>query len=60
MAYYERMQTHRLLGEGAVFRLEADGLERTYQVEIGTALWSMPACLQHVLKHGQQEGWLQE
>ena len=60
MAHYERMQTHRLLREGAVFRLEADGLERTYQVEIGTVLWSLPACLQHLPNHGQQEGLLQE
>ena len=36
MAKYEKELTHRLLREGAVFRLQADGLDRTYQVEIGT------------------------
>ena len=54
------MQTHQLLREGAIFRLQADGLERTYQVEIGTVLWALPASLQHLPKHGRQEGWLQE
>ena len=42
MAQYERIQTYRLLQEGAVFRLAADGQQRTYQVEIGTVLWSFP------------------
>ena len=60
MAQYERIQTHRLLKEGAVFRLAADGQERTYQVEIGTVLWSFPASLQQFCRHGQQDGWLQE
>jgi hypothetical protein len=36
MAHNEKEVTHRLLREGAVFRLQADGLDRTYQVEIGT------------------------
>ena len=38
MAQYEKELTYRLLKEGSVFRLEADGLDRTYQVEIGTVL----------------------
>ena len=38
MARYERVLTFNLLKEGAVLRLQADGLERTYQVEIGTVL----------------------
>ena len=46
--------------EGAVFRLQADGLERTYQVEIGTVLWSWPASLEHLRGFGQQKGWLEE
>ena len=58
MAEYERALTHRILKEGAVFRLQADGLERTYQVEIGTLLWSLPAALQHLPSHGEQAGWL--
>ena len=60
MAQYESIQTYRLLQEGAVFRLAADGQERTYQVEIGTVLWSFPASLQQFCRHGQQQGWLQE
>ena len=60
MAQYERIQTYRLLQEGAVFRLAADGQQRTYQVEIGTVLWSFPASLEQLCRHGQQEGWLQE
>lgn len=60
MAHSEKMQTHCLLREGAVFRLEADGLDRTYQAEMGTVLWLLLASLQHLPKHGQQEGWVQE
>ena len=36
MAKHETQITHRLLKAGAVFRLQADGLDRTYQIEIGT------------------------
>jgi len=39
MAHHERGLTHALLKEGTVFRLQADGLGRTYQVEIATVLW---------------------
>jgi len=60
MARYEKALTHSILREGAVFRLQADGLERTYQVEIGTVLWSMPACLDSPLAHGVQGGWLEK
>ena len=59
MARYERVVTYNLLKEGAVFRLQADGLERTYQVEIGTVLWALPACLQHLPAHGEPSGWAQ-
>ena len=45
--------------EGAVFRLQADGLDRTYQIEIGTVLWALPAFLKHLLLHGEQGGWLE-
>ena len=44
---------------GAVFRPQADGLDRTYQVEIGTVLWSLPSCLQHLPAHGEKGGWLE-
>ena len=48
MAQYERIQTYRLLQQGAVFRLAADGQQRTYQVEIGTVFWSFPhPCSDH-------------
>ena len=59
MAHYEKEVAHRLLSEGAVFRLQADGLDRTYQVEIGTILWSLPASLKHLPAHGEQAGWLE-
>ena len=59
MAHYEKELTHRMLIEGAVFRLQADGLERTYQVEIGTLLWSLPSFLKHLPTHGEQAGWLE-
>ena len=59
MARYERLLTFNLLKEGAVFRLQADGLERTYQVEIGTVLWALLACLQHLPAHGEPSGWAQ-
>ena len=60
MARHEKALTHDILREGAVFRLQADGLERTYQVEIGTVLWSMPASLDSALAHGVQGGWLEK
>ncbi len=59
MAQYEKDLTHRLLRDGAVFRLQADGLERTYQVEIGTVIWSLSSDLEHVLTHGERAGWLE-
>ena len=59
MAKYEKELTHRLLREGAVFRLQADGLDRTYQVEIGIILWTLPAFLKHLPSHGEQGGWLE-
>ena len=59
MAKYEKELTQRLLREGAVFRLQADGLDRTYQIEIGTVLWTLPAFLKHLPSHGEQEGWLE-
>ncbi len=59
MAQYEKDLTHRMLRDGAVLRLQADGLERTYQVEIGTVIWSLSSDLRHVLTHGEQAGWLE-
>ena len=48
-----------MLREGVAFRLQADGLDRTYQVEIGTVLWSLPSFLRHLPAHGEQAGWLE-
>ena len=45
MALHEKLLTQKILKEGVVFRLSADGLDRTYQVEIGTVLWSLPKAL---------------
>ena len=59
MAKHEREVTYRVLKEGAVFRLQADGLERTYQVEIGTVLWSLLVFLKDLPAHGEQAGWLE-
>ena len=42
-----------------MFRLMADGLDRTYQVETGTVLWSLPSHLKHLPEHGVQVGWLE-
>jgi hypothetical protein len=60
MAQYEKELTDRVLKEGAVFRLEADGLDRTYQVEISIVLWSLPALLRHLPSHGEKAGWLHQ
>ena len=34
-------------------------MERTYQVEIGTVLWSLPAKLAHLPAYGENAGWLE-
>ena len=53
MVVYEKELTHRLLREGAGVRLQADGFDRTYQVEIGTVLWSLPFPLKHLPTDGE-------
>ena len=60
MARYEKIVTHRILKHGAVFRLAADGLDRTYQVEIGTVLWSIPKALDFLPSYGLRAGWLEQ
>ena len=45
MALHEKWVTQKILREGIVFRLSADGVDRTYQVEIGTVLWALPKVL---------------
>ena len=48
------------LKAGSIFRLQADGLDRTYQVEIGSVLWRLPFRLEHWSSYGKQAGWLQQ
>ena len=48
MVSYERFITKTLLERGSVFRLQADGRKRVYQVEIGAVLWKFPAALEPV------------
>ena len=48
MASYERFITKTLLECGSVFRLQADGRKRVYQVEVGAVLWKFPVALKHV------------
>ena len=59
IAHSEEDLTALVLREGSVFRLSEDGLERTYQVEIGTVLWSLPAKLAHLAAYGENAGWLE-
>ena len=60
MALHEKLVTQKLLKEGVVFRLSADGLDRTYQVEIGTVLWSLPKALDFLPSYGKNAGWLEQ
>ena len=60
MAQYEKHLTYLALKAGSIFRLQADGLDRTYQVEIGTVIRQLPCRLQHWLSYGKQAGWLQQ
>ena len=48
MVSYERFITKTLLECGSVFRLQADGRKRVYQVEVGAVLWKFPAALEPV------------
>ena len=60
LALHERLVTQKILKEGAVFRLSADGLDRTYQVEIGTVLWTLPKALDFMLRYAGNAGWLEQ
>ena len=42
-----------------MFRLQADGLERTYQIDIGCALWKLP-CDMTLEQPVEQLGWLEQ
>ena len=48
MVSYEQFITKALLERGSVFRLQADGRKRVYQVEIGAVLWTFPVALKPV------------
>ncbi len=52
--------TKSIVKEGVVFRLIADGLDRTYQVEIGTVLWSLPKPLDFLPAYALEAGWLEQ
>ena len=60
MALHEKWVTQKILKEGVVFRLSADGLDRTYQVEIGTVLWSLPKVLDFLPCYASNAGWLEQ
>ena len=60
MALNEKRVTQRILKQGAVFRLSADGLDRTYQVEVGTVLWSLPKPQEFLPSYGKTVGWLEQ
>ena len=40
--------------------MSADGLDRTYQVELGTVLWSLPKALDFLPDYGKTAGWLEQ
>ena len=61
LAKYEQLATHRFfLREGSVFRLQADGLKRVYQVEIGTLLWKFPSSLRVYAENVSSFRWIEE
>ena len=60
LAQFEELVTQRLLKEGVVFRLGADGLDRTYQVEIGAALRSLPQVFDFLPSYDGKAGLLEE
>ena len=40
--------------------MSADGLDRTYQVEVGTVLWTLPKALEFLPSYGKTAGWLEQ
>ena len=60
LAKYEQLATQRFLREGSIFRLQADGLKRVYQVEIGTLLWKFPASLRVYKENVSSFRWIEE
>ena len=60
LAKYEQLTTQRFLQEGSIFRLQADGLKRVYQVEIGTLLWKFPTSLRVYIENVSSFRWIEE
>ena len=60
LAKYEQLATQRFLRDGSVFRLQADGLKRVYQVEIGTLLWKFPWSLRVYAENVSSFRWIEE
>ena len=60
LAKYEQLATQRFLREGSVFRLQADGLKRVYQVEIGTLHWKCPSSLRVYAENVPSFRWIEE
>ena len=56
MVSYERFITKTLLESGSVFRLQADGRKRVYQVEVGAVLWKFPVALEPVRADLEKSG----
>ena len=60
LAKYEQLATQRFLREGSIFRLQADGLKRVYQVEIGSLLWKFPTSLRFYQENVSSFRWIEE
>ena len=60
LAQCEKIATQRVLKEGVIFRLAADGLDRTFQIEFGIALRYIPKLLDFLPSYGVKAGWLEQ
>ena len=60
IAAFERLATQRFLREGTLFRLQADGLGRVYQVEICTVIWKFPSSLRVYEQNVAAFPWLEQ
>ena len=49
-AAFEKGLTREVIQHGTAFRLAADGLQRTFQVELGAILWGLPPKLRWLLE----------
>ncbi len=60
MASVERALTRELLMSASACRLQADGLERIYQVEMGMVIWKFPQWGSWLLRSGRDRPWMRE